>query len=126
MKTYQVKRADAPGFFDILRSAGYLKHSCTVAVSETATVRASYWDGGSRSWYAHIDAVGGVQDIHVKTRTPFGDPALPWEETRSTKTYPIVSGGTFRGRDAHWMVWIHPDDVERFGLSHIAGPSEGS
>lgn len=117
MRQIDVHRSTHRDLFAILKGAGYRKHSATVYLDTSAECSSPYWSDGSRSEFFLMHLDGTTAPLAVRARTPFGDPSLPWSETCYTGSgHAIVNGGIFRGKPAHWMVYIHPDDASAFGV----------
>ena len=109
----QVKKVDNPKLFDILRRAGYRKHTVSVYVRASEECRQPYWDGGSKEEHYTLNLVhGSISPIRV--------PGNPWPQLPATidvETSPgfaVVHGGTFMGKLAHWAIVMHVDDAQEF------------
>jgi hypothetical protein len=109
----QVKRADNPKLFKILRQAGYRKHTVSVYVRASEECRQPYWSGGSREDHYTLDLING--NTH-----PIRVPGNPWPQPPATidvETSPgfaVVHGGIFMGKPAHWAIIMHIADAQEF------------
>lgn len=109
----RVSRQDHPELFKILRKAGYRKHSATVYVRATATCTQPYWSGGSRTDNIGLSLPSGFTHPINTPRNPFPEPPAS-TEIETAPGFAVVHGGTFMGKAAHWTIYMHVADAQKF------------
>ncbi len=90
-------------------SPGYRKHNATLVMRDKVTCHGSFWDGGSRTFYATASPLGErVKSVNTATAPPqFGGSPEPVVIPLSADTV-VVSGGTFCGKPAQADIFATP------------------
>lgn len=109
----KVTKADNPQLFQKLRQAGYRKHSVTVNVADKASLTQPYWSGGSKSQHYMLFLNTGKLNPLQVAHNPYPQPPAE-TEVSTAPGMAIVTGGTFRGKPAHWRIVMHIDDAREF------------
>lgn len=123
MKTDFLKREDWPDRLkEILRRAGYKKHSVGVTVTNLFTFSQPYWSGGSKDEHLMLDSVSGkVEGIYVRKATAW--PAIPATDTIEIPYGRIaVLGGIFCGKPATWFLHMTEATARDLGLPLPTNP----
>ena len=94
-------------------SPGYRKLTVNLQSAATVACHGSYWDGGSRTFYAQATKSGhNVKTVNTSSAPPqFGGSTEPVTVELDTDTV-VVTGGTFRGKPAHATIYASPDAIE--------------
>jgi len=95
-----------------LVSPNYRKHTVFLCESSVVHCHPSYWDGGSRTYYAKATPKGrNVQTVNTATAPAhFGGSDDPVEVDLDANTV-VVTGGTFCGKPAHATVYATKDVI---------------
>ena len=111
-----IANAKDPVIQTLLRQAGVnsRKHRTIVMVGPRVTCSGTYWDGGSRSSYILVKN-GRPVDIPSTGAPPFNGNRPETVLELDADTY-AVSVGTFCGKPATPVVYMHPTMAQQLNL----------
>lgn len=73
----------------------------------------SYWDGGSRTFFAIVDI--NTLNVHkIPAQSPFDQPIPTLDSLRLSEGKALVSSSIFMGKQGKVIVYVTPEDAHLF------------